>query len=49
MGNDYEADVVGARGVGMIPILIDRNATVPDADCPRIRSLKELKPLLDEW
>lgn len=49
VGNDYEADVVGARGVGMIPILIDRNATVPDADCPRIRSLKELKPLLDEW
>ncbi|MBI3975708.1 MAG: HAD family hydrolase [Armatimonadetes bacterium] len=49
VGNDYEADVIGARGVGMIPILIDRNDVVPDADCLRIRSLKELKPLLDEW
>ena len=33
----------------MIPILIDRNDVAPDADCLRIRSLKELKPLLDEW
>ncbi|HEV8340054.1 MAG TPA: HAD family hydrolase [bacterium] len=46
VGNDYEADVVGARGVGMLPVLIDRSDAFPEADCLRIRTLKELIPLL---
>jgi len=43
VGDQYEIDVVGARGVGVSPILIDRYDLYPDfADCPRIRSLTEV-------
>jgi len=35
--------VVGARGVGMKAVLIDRSNYFTDiADCPRIRSLTEI-------
>jgi putative hydrolase of the HAD superfamily len=47
VGNDYECDVVGARGVGITPVLIDRDDRYPRADCLRIRNLTELRPLLD--
>ncbi len=43
VGDQYKIDVVGARGVGISPILIDRYDLYPEvADCPRIRSLTEL-------
>ena len=43
VGDQYEVDVVGARGVGINPIIIDRyNLTSPAIDCPYIRSLSEL-------
>ncbi len=43
VGDQYNMDVVGARGVGIAPILIDRYDTYPEvSDCPRIRSLTEL-------
>lgn len=47
VGNDYACDVVGARGVGITPVLIDRDDRYPRADCLRIRNLTEIRSLLD--
>lgn len=47
VGDQYELDVVGARGVGITPILIDRYDVYPEVnDCPRILSLTELDKYL---
>ncbi|MFC1937159.1 HAD family hydrolase [Chloroflexota bacterium] len=47
VGDQYKFDVVGARGVGISPILIDRYDLYSGAnDCPRIRSLNELTQYL---
>jgi len=47
IGDQYKIDVVGARGVGITPILIDRYNFHPEIiDCPRIRSLSELSDYL---
>ncbi len=43
VGDQYQVDVVGARGVGITPILIDRYDIPPEvSDCRRIHSLTEL-------
>ena len=43
VGDQYKMDVVGARGVDINPILIDRYNLYPGgSDCPRIRNLTEL-------
>jgi len=43
IGDQYQTDVVGARGVGITPILVDRFDLAPEvSDCPRIHSLTEL-------
>lgn len=43
VGDQYEADVLGARGAGISPILIDRFDLYSQvSDCPRIRSLSEV-------
>ena len=43
VGDQYEADVLGARGAGISPILIDRFGLYSQiSDCPRIRSLSEV-------
>ncbi len=43
VGDQYDTDVVGARGVGIGPVLIDRYDLVPEVnDCPRIHSLSEV-------
>jgi len=43
VGDQYKLDVVGARAVGIAPILIDRYNLYPEInDCPRIHSLTEL-------
>ena len=43
VGDQYELDIIGARGVGMAAILIDRKNWFPDImDCPRIQSLDEI-------
>jgi putative hydrolase of the HAD superfamily len=43
IGDQYETDVVGARGVGINPVLIDRyDLLTKVSDCPRIHSLTEL-------
>jgi putative hydrolase of the HAD superfamily len=42
VGNEYLADVVGARGAGLTPILVDRVGKMRSADCLRISSLAYL-------
>jgi len=47
VGDQYELDVVGAQGVGIKPILIDRFDVSPGfRDCPRIGKLPELMQYL---
>lgn len=48
IGDQYENDVVGARGAGLLPALLDRHDLFPEVeDCQRIRSLTEVERLLD--
>jgi putative hydrolase of the HAD superfamily len=47
IGDNYYADIIGAREVGMTGILIDREQIFPDADCPTIYQIGELLPLLE--
>lgn len=43
VGDQYEIDVVGARGVGMQAVLIDRNHYFPEiTDCPKISNLSQV-------
>ncbi|MBA7686174.1 Phosphoglycolate phosphatase [subsurface metagenome] len=47
VGDQYKLDVVGARRVGINPILIDRYDLYPEvSDCSRIRDLTELAQYL---
>jgi len=47
VGDQYSSDVVGARGAGITPLLIDRhNIYDKDIDCPRIKSLNEIETYL---
>ncbi len=47
VGDQYKIDAVGAMGVGMKAIIIDRNDAYPEVtDCPRIRSLTEVAEYL---
>jgi putative hydrolase of the HAD superfamily len=47
VGDQHRSDVLGARAVGIHPVLIDRNGWHSKVDdCPRIASLGELEPLL---
>ena len=43
IGDQYQVDVIGARGAGMKAILLDRGDYYQDiTDCPRVRSLTEV-------
>lgn len=46
VGNEYLADVVGARNAGLTPVLVDRDGKMPSADCLRIANLAELTAVL---
>ncbi|MDA1189395.1 MAG: HAD-IA family hydrolase [Chloroflexi bacterium] len=47
VGDQLSSDIDGARGVGIHPVLIDRDGNHPDfADCPRIESLSELTEVI---
>ena len=48
VGDTYEADIVGAQGVGIRPILLDRNGTQTGRWGETIQSLTELLELLEE-
>ena len=43
VGDNYYADILGARGAGLTPVLIDRRGLFPDADC---RVIQEIGGLL---
>jgi putative hydrolase of the HAD superfamily len=45
-GDLPEYDCAGARDAGLRAVLIDRAGRYPDAPCPRVRSLMELRGLL---
>ena len=47
VGDTYEADIIGARDVGIRPILIDREGQYPGKWPETIRSLTELPKLLN--
>ena len=48
VGDQYKLDVIGARGVGITPVFIDRYDLYPEvSDCPRIHSLDELTEYLE--
>jgi putative hydrolase of the HAD superfamily len=42
VGDSYEKDVLGARRIGIMPILVDRDDHHSEADCLRIRDLREV-------
>lgn len=46
VGDNYYADIVGARNAGILPILLDAHNHFPEADCLVIRSLTELQGVL---
>jgi putative hydrolase of the HAD superfamily len=46
VGDDYWADVVGAREIGMSPVLVDRQKEAIHSDCPTITRLRDLETLL---
>jgi len=46
VGDNYYADVVGARRAGLQPVLYDPHLIFPDADCTTIRSFDELIPVI---
>jgi len=49
IGDTYATDIGGARKAGLHGVLIDRFGMYGDwVDCPRLRSLDELRPLLAE-
>ena len=46
IGDNYFADILGAKNAGITPILLDPRGIFPDADCKVIRSLGELPRML---
>ncbi|MDH3943757.1 MAG: HAD family hydrolase [Anaerolineae bacterium] len=46
VGDNYYADIIGARNAGIHPILLDPHNHFPEADCPVIHSLAELQSVL---
>jgi HAD superfamily hydrolase (TIGR01549 family) len=46
IGDNYYADVEGAQGAKIQPVLVDPENIFPDADCPVIKTIGELPGLL---
>ncbi len=46
VGNTYAEDVIGARSVGIAPVLVDRKGTQSRADCPCISNLTGILDLV---
>ncbi|HLO28475.1 MAG TPA: HAD-IA family hydrolase [Anaerolineales bacterium] len=46
VGDNYYADVVGARRAGLRPVLYDPIGIFPDPDCETIRSFDELNSII---
>jgi putative hydrolase of the HAD superfamily len=47
VGDSYLADVLGSRGAGLHPVLIDRAATAPAIDAPVVRALTDVLAVVD--
>lgn len=47
VGDSYVADVLGARAVGITPVLIDREERAPALDCAVVRSLLDVLDLVE--
>lgn len=47
VGDSYVADVLGARNVGLLPILLDRAGRAPEVDCPVVSSLDEVLAVVE--
>jgi putative hydrolase of the HAD superfamily len=47
VGDTYVLDVLGARAAGLHAALIDRDGHAPVLDCPVLRSMADLLPLVD--
>ena len=46
VGDNYYADVVGARRAGLRPVLYDPIGIFPEPDCPTIKSFDELNSII---
>jgi FMN phosphatase YigB (HAD superfamily) len=46
VGDNYYADVVGARGAGLQPVLYDPLGIFPEPDCTTIKSFDELNSVI---
>ena len=46
VGDNYYADVVGARAAGLMPVLYDPLGVFPDSDCATIKSFDELNSIV---
>lgn len=46
VGDNYFADVVGARRAGLMPVLYDPDEIFPEADCTTIRVFDELNSIV---
>ena len=47
VGDSYVSDVLGARTVGIAPVLIDREGKAPAVDCPVVSSLLDVLGLVE--
>lgn len=47
VGDSYLADVLGSRGAGLHPVLIDREGTAPAVDAPVVRALTDVLGVVD--
>jgi putative hydrolase of the HAD superfamily len=48
IGDNYVADVLGARAAGITPVLLDRHNRLGAVDCLKVQSLADLPALLAE-
>jgi len=46
VGDNYFADIVGARRAGLHPVLYDPSGLFPEAECPIIKTFDQLPELL---
>ena len=46
VGDNYYADIVGAQRAGLRPVLIDPERVFPDADCPVIGRIGDLRDMI---
>lgn len=48
VGDNYFADVVGSRGAGLTPILLDPLGIFPNVDCITIKTFDELEAIITD-